>query len=178
MIAHVSIPARDPKSTALFFAALIDGLAFPFPVVPDAWIAVARDRSGLAIEVYPQAMAHHPGSGEPDPSMAPAGPQAMPWEDQIRPEPRATGASGFHCALASRLPDDQVLARARALGWRAIQCERAGVFGVIEVWVDNVTLVEVLNEAQVKRYRAFMQPEGCAGMFGPGLAPEPVPAAG
>jgi len=55
MIAHVSVPARNPRETALLLAVLIDGEAFDFPVVPGAWIAVARDGSGLAVEVYPEA---------------------------------------------------------------------------------------------------------------------------
>ncbi len=62
MIAHVS------------FAALIGGVAFEFPVVPGAWIAVAEDRTGLAIEVYPETMAHHPGTGEVDHDAKPEGP--------------------------------------------------------------------------------------------------------
>lgn len=62
MIAHISVPSRTPRETALFFAAVIDGLVFDFPVVPGASIAVARDGSGLAVEVYPKRMAHHPGT--------------------------------------------------------------------------------------------------------------------
>jgi hypothetical protein len=39
MIAHVSIPSKSPRDTSLFFATLIGGVAFEFPVVPGAWIA-------------------------------------------------------------------------------------------------------------------------------------------
>lgn len=101
MIAHVSVPSKDPRRTALFFAAVIDGLAYEFPVVPGAWIAVARDRSGRAIEVYPDTMAHHPGAGEPDPSMTPDGPRTMPWEDQIFPDGRQVRPTAFHVALST-----------------------------------------------------------------------------
>lgn len=61
MIAHFSIPSRTPRETAEFFATVIDGVVFDFPPVPGAAIAVANDRSGLAVEVYPEDMAHHPG---------------------------------------------------------------------------------------------------------------------
>jgi hypothetical protein len=40
----------------LLLASLINGDAFDFPVVPGASIAVARDGSGLAVEVYPDAI--------------------------------------------------------------------------------------------------------------------------
>lgn len=170
MIAHVSIPSRTPRETALFFAAVVDGLVFDFPPVPGASIAVARDGSGLAVEVYPEAMAHHPGSGRVDPSIAPNGPAAMPWEDQIFPEANVPHRSGFHFAIATRLGVDEIVARAKALGWRSLACERAGVFGVVEVWVDDRYLVEVVVPKELDRYRAFMQPEGCRAMFGEGVA--------
>lgn len=172
MIAHFSIPSKNPKTTALFFAAVIDGLVFEFPVVAGAWIAVANDQSGMAVEVYPLDMAHHPGTGEVNPAIQPAGPAALPWEDQIYPEAEQTRPTGFHAALTTKLPEAEVIARAQAKGWRALACERGGVFGLVEVWVDNNFLVEVLTSANTARYRAFMTPERCSGMFGAGLAPD------
>jgi hypothetical protein len=171
MIAHLSIPSVTPWETALFFAAVIDGLAFDFPPVPGASIAVARDGSGTAVEVYPPAMKHHPGAGQVDPKITPDGPQAMPWEDQIFAESGGSRPSSFHMAIESALPAQQIMSRAQSLGWRTLACERAGVFGVIEVWVDNTYLVEVLVPAQADRYRQFMNIDGCAAMFGPGTAP-------
>jgi hypothetical protein len=177
MIAHVSIPSRDPRATALLLAALIEGEAFAFPVVPDAWIAVARDGSGLAVEVYPATMAHHPGRGEVDPGVQPAGPVPMPWEDQIYPDGDQLRPAAFHFAVSTTLSDEQVLALARAAGLRAIKCERGGVFGVVEVWLDNAILVEVLDRREAERYRAFMNPGQCAAMFGPGIRPDLATAA-
>ncbi|MFZ5638660.1 MAG: hypothetical protein ACOY82_18955 [Pseudomonadota bacterium] len=171
MIAHVSVPSRTPQATALLFAALIDGEAFPFPVVPDAWIAIARDGSGTAVEVYPGTMAHHPGRGEVDPMAQPQGPQAMPWEDQIHPDGDQLRPSAFHIALSTRLDASQVLALARDAGLRAVPCERGGVFGLIELWLDNTHLIEVLTEPETARYRAFMNPAAASAMFGPGIAP-------
>jgi hypothetical protein len=171
MIAHLSIPSRNPRDTALFFAALIDGVVFDFPVVPGASVAVARDGSGCAVEVYPPGMKHHPGRGRPDPSAVVGGPAAMPWEDQIFAEEGDVGPSTFHLALETRLSEAQVSALAEKRGWRALPCDRGGVFGVVEVWVDDLYLVEVVVPEQAGRYRAFMNPAACAKMFGPGIAP-------
>jgi hypothetical protein len=171
MIAHVSIPARDPRATAALLARLIDGDAFNFPVVAGAWIAVARDNSGLAIEVYPDTMAHHPGSGDVDPLHTPGGPQTMPWEDQIYPDGQQLRPSAFHLALTTQLTEEQVLALARQAGLRALQCDRAGVFRLVEVWLDNTILVEVLTAQEAQRYQAFMNPQGCARMFGEAYRP-------
>lgn len=171
MIAHVSIPARDPKATALLLATLIDGEAFAFPVVPGAWIAVARDGSGQAIEVYPDTMAHHPGQGEADPAAAAQGPQTLPWEDQIYADGPQLRPAAFHFAMSSPLTEQQVLDAARAAGLRGVRCDRAGVFALVEVWLDNVLLVEVLCGPEVERYVGFMNPRGVEKMFGPGLRP-------
>lgn len=171
MIAHVSVPARDPKTTALLLAALIDGEVFDFPVVPGASIAVARDGTGLAIEVYPDGLAHHPGKGEPDPAQPQAGPQAMPWEDQIHADGVQLRPSAFHLALISKLGDEAVMELAQRAGLRAVACDRAGVFKLVELWLDNAVLVEVLNPTEAKRYRGFMNPTGCSAMFGPGQRP-------
>jgi hypothetical protein len=171
MIAHVSIPARNPRETALLLAALIDGEAFGFPVVPGAWIAVARNGSGLAVEVYPDAMAHHPGVGEVDANQEPQGPKAMPWEDQVYADGPQIRPSAFHFAMASPLSDEQILSVARRAGLRALKCERAGVFGLVEVWLDNTLLVEVLSAPEFDRYRSFMNPKTVAAMFGEGHRP-------
>jgi len=171
MIAHVSIPSRDPHKTALLLAALIDGEAFEFPVVPGAWIAVASDGSGLAVEVYPDTLAHHPGHGDVDPAVTPEGPEPLPWEDQIFADGAQLRASAFHFAMASPLNDAQIMALAKQAGLRTVKCERGGVFGLVEVWLDNTILVEVLSEPEMARYRAFMNPAACAAMFGKGERP-------
>lgn len=166
MIAHVSIPARDPLATALLLARLIDGEAFQFPVVERAWIAVARDGSGLAVEVYPDKLAHHPGVGAVDPAVQPQGPQALPWEDQIYADGAQLRPSAFHFAMAVPRREDEIVELARQAGLRAIGCDRGGVFRVVELWLDNTILVELLPPQEVSRYRAFMNPEACAAMFG------------
>lgn len=174
MIAHVSVPSTNPRNTALVLAALIDGDAFEFPVVPGAFIAVARDGSGTAVEVYPDKMAHHPGVGEVDPREKPKGPQTMPWEDQIFSDGAQVRPSAFHFAMKSPLTDAEILNVAKGAGLRAVKCDRGGVFGLVEVWLDNAILVEVLNRAELERYRAFMNPAGCAAMFGPSLRPSAI----
>jgi len=171
MIAHISLPARDPRATARLLATLIDGEVFPFPVVSGAWITVASDGSGLAFEVYPDGMAHHPGTGQPDPAIVPAGSQTLPWEDQIHMNGEQLHPTAFHVALTTSLSDEQVLGLARQAGVRAVPCDRAGLFKLIELWLDDVVLVEVLNRSESLRYTQFMNPVGCEGVFGKGERP-------
>ena len=95
----------------------------------------------------------------------------MPWEDQIFADGPQVRSSAFHRALTTDLAREEVLALAEARGWRTLSCDRGGVFGVIEVWVDDTVLVEVLSGTEVARYRQFMNPDGCAATFGPGRRP-------
>lgn len=165
MIAHFSLPARNPQSVAAVFADLIDGVAMPFPVVPGAWVAIAKDGSGTGIEVLPEASAHNQGDGDADPSRKANGPEVMPWEVQIRQDGSAQDTSGFHVALTSPLSSEEIITIARAEGWRAVPCDRGGVFDLVEVWVENRFLVEVLPPAGKDRYMAFYNPEVAGQMF-------------
>ena len=165
MIAHVSIPARDPRRAAEVFGRLIDGEVMPFPVVEGAWVAIARDGSGTGIEVVPAATAHHMGEGEADPVHRAAGPFVMPWETQIRQDGDDRSASGLHVAITSPLSAEEIVALGREQGWRAVHCDRGGVFDLVEVWVDNRHLVEVLPPGGTARYLAFYNPTVAAKMF-------------
>jgi hypothetical protein len=164
MIAHFSIPARDPQRTAEVFGRIIDGAVMPFPVVEGAWVAIARDGSGLGVEVVPAATAHHMGQGEAGTAIG--GPVVMPWETQIRQDGDDRGPSGFHVAMTSRLSAEEIIALGEAQGWRAVHCDRGGVFDLVELWVDNRSLVEVLPPEGARRYLAFYTPQVAGQMFG------------
>lgn len=163
MIAHFSIPARDPRATAEVFGRIIDGAVMPFPVVDGAWVAIAHDGSGVGVEVVPAATAHHMGYGEA--GAAAQGPQVMPWETQIRQDGDTETPNGVHVAMTSLLSADDIIALGHAQGWRAVHCDRGGVFDLVELWVDNRTLVEVLPPGGTARYLAFYNPTVAAGMF-------------
>lgn len=166
MIAHFSIPAREPRRCAELFAKLIDGVAMPFPVVPGGWVAIARDGSGTGVEVLPEASAHNQGAGERDPERSAAGPEVMPWETQIRQDGTAQAASGFHVAISSPLSVEEIVALGRSEGWRTVHCDRGGVFDLVELWVDDRYLIEVMPPAGLARYLEFYRPDVAGRMFG------------
>ncbi len=172
MIAHFSLPARDTRATAELFGKIIDGEVMPFPVVPGSWVAIARDGSGVGVEVVPAATAHHKGAGDRDPARPPNGPEPMPWETQIRQDGDDRAASGLHVALTTALTVDEVMELGRAAGWRAVHCDRGGVFDLVELWVDNRVLVEVLPPEGTARYLAFYNPQVAGAMF---AGPPPAP---
>jgi len=147
MIAHFSMPAAEPRKTAEFFARVIDGVAMPFPVVEGAWIAIARDGSGSAVEVVPETTAiERDGRYEPG----------------LRDAP--TEVTAIHFALTTQLSRGEVLALGVTHGWQTAHCSR-GPFDLVEIWIDNRQMVEVLPPECTARYLAFAKPDVAAAAF-------------
>ncbi|RKR37099.1 hypothetical protein B0G82_5164 [Paraburkholderia sp. BL17N1] len=144
MLFHASIPAHNPEHVARVIAELWGGFHAPFPSFPDSWMAIAGDDRGSIIETYPNDRVLSPG-GEQGSFVAEAG--------------TASRYSAFHIAIASKLSPEEVLAIGDREGWRAVRCTRGhDFFDVIELWIENVLLIEVLTEEMQKQYLAFATP--------------------
>jgi hypothetical protein len=143
MIHHLSIAARDPQHVAGVLAELMGGIAVPFPPNPGSFFALQRDAHGSGVEVHPAGTELRPG-GDNGAGFA-------------RREARGFGPT--HFALSVGTPADAVEAIARREGWHCHHCDR-GPFHVIEVWLENESMVEVLPPEYAAEYLAFARPEG------------------
>jgi hypothetical protein len=143
MIHHLSIAAREPKRAAEILAELMGGEAVPFPPNPGSFFALQLDDHGSGIEVYPAGTELEP-NGEAGGSFV------------KRPKERGFGAT--HCALSVKTGREQVEEIARRAGWHCFVCNR-GPFHVIEVWVENNTMIEVLPPDYAAEYLAFTRPD-------------------
>lgn len=151
MIHHFSIPAREPFKVAKVLARLIGGHAYHFPgPLPGAAMAVSGDRHGTMIEVYPDATVMAPGEGEAD-------------QVAFRDQPAGQAHAGFHAFLSVPLDRAEVERIGVEAGWRTKFFGRAApgqppVFHVIEVWIENRIMLEVVTADMVAVYEDFMQP--------------------
>lgn len=138
MLYHVSIEADDPCRVAAVLAEIFGGFAAPFPSVIDgSWVALADDDRGTMIEVYPRGTQLHRG---------------------------ADGAFGMlgahrrhnptHMAMATQLGIEQIYAIAEREGWPVKYCRRADRFGVIELWIEDCQMVEILTPEMQREYLA------------------------
>lgn len=149
MIHHFSIPALDPVTVARVLADLMGGRAYRFPgPLPGAAMAVSGDRHGTMIEIYPDSVVMAPGEGE--------GPIAY------RVAPAGHRHVGFHALLS--VPHDRATIEriGEAAGWRTKFFSRAApglppVFHVVEVWVENRILLEVVPADMIEVYENYMQ---------------------
>ena len=138
MIHHLSIAARDPKHVAGVLAELMGGTAVPFPPNPGSFFALQLDDHGSGVEVYPAGTELEP-NGE------------IGGNFVKRP---ARGYGSTHFALSVQTDAKKVEAIAERAGWNCFTCNR-GPFHVIEVWVENETMVEILPPAYAAEYLAF-----------------------
>ncbi|AQH01171.1 hypothetical protein A9R05_20120 [Burkholderia sp. KK1] len=153
MIFHASMPANDPKHVAQVLAELWGGFAAPFSPFPGAWMAVAGDDRGSIIEVYPSDQVITPGGDQEDSVSYGAGTFKRPQY------------SAFHMAMATKLGAAEVVAIGEREGWRAVHCARGNdFFHVIELWIENSTMLEFLTPEMQAEYLAFATPENFKAM--------------
>lgn len=156
MIHHFSFAARDPRAVAMAIARLWDGgEAFPFPpVAKGSWFAMSGDARGTTIEVYPFGAELTPADGDAD-SVA-----------VMNEAPHTFTAT--HAAVDTYLSYDEVFALAAEHGWLAKYRKRGGLFGVIEFWIENQFLIEVLTAEMQAEYLATVTPQNWKAMLAAG----------
>jgi hypothetical protein len=142
MIHHLSIAARDPRNTAEVLAELMGGTAVPFPPNPGSFFALQLDEHGSGVEVYPAGTELQPGGAT--------------GGSFVKKDARGYGST--HFALSVATGADTVQAIAQRAGWQCFNCDR-GPFHVIEVWVENETMVEILPPEYAREYLAFARPD-------------------
>jgi hypothetical protein len=76
--------------------------------------------------------------------------------EMARPHPDAAPRpyACFHLAIATELSVDDILAIGAREGWRAVPCSRGGVFDVVELWLENGLMFEVLTPEMQHDYRS------------------------
>ncbi|WP_013322154.1 hypothetical protein [Gloeothece verrucosa] len=142
MIHHISIPAQKPLQVANALAEILEGEVHRFPPVPGSYMVMIDDGQGTGIEVYPLGTQLAPGNGIPEITQQEAIPTFVP----------------FHAAISVPLERERIENIATREGWRVQQGDR-GVFQVIELWVENWFMLELLTPDFVPSYLEFSQPQ-------------------
>lgn len=130
-------------------AELWRGEAFPFPMVgKGSWVAMAGDDRRSTIEVYPRDMALYPTE--------------RAGEERYEPVSRN---GPFHAAVGTPLTIEQVEAIGRKYGCHTSLCQRGPWFRVIEFWVDNCLMLEMMTPEMQEEYRRSITVENWRGML-------------
>jgi hypothetical protein len=157
MIIHASVPADDPARVARVISELWRCEYFPF-LFPQHFLVVAGDERGTQIEVGPRGKLIVPGE------------TMMSFESSSTP----SAHSEVHLNIATPLTVEAVLAVGRREGWTARVCDRGGIFKVIEFFLENRFMLELMTDEELLRYQHFMKPENLR-MIGSKAPPEQGP---
>ena len=145
MIFHASIAAKSPVHVANVIAKLWRGEAMPFPPFPNSFIAFAGDDRNSAIEVYPVGHELVPADGQAD---------AIGSRNEA-----ASGKTSTHLAIASPLSEAEIKSLAAREDWIAKTLCRGGMFRVVEFWLENTVMLEVLTQDMQREYLDAMTPD-------------------
>jgi hypothetical protein len=149
VIHHLSIGARAPERVAEVLAECMGGVAIPFPPHPGSFFALALDEHGTGVEVYPAGTELHPAGDE---------------GGRFIQRPTARRFCSTHFALSVKIEAEQIAAIARREGWDCFCCNR-GFFSVVELWIENAVLVELLPPAFAQQYLDFAKEENISRML-------------
>lgn len=144
MIHHLSIAVRQPGHVAAVLAELIGGASVAFPPNPGSYWALQRDPHGTGIEIYPAGT-----------TLRPDGARGVAFALEPR---REVGYVAHHFAISVPTTREHVAAIAAREGWQCLECMRGG-FHVMEIWIENEILIEVLPPEFAEEYLAVTRPE-------------------
>ena len=142
MIHHISIEADDPMKVATVIAKLMGGEAregFPFK---HACAAFSGDEYGTMVECWQRGKVV-------------AIPKSGPGTFEIEDAGALQDYQAFHTALSVELEDDEIMTIAKEAGWETA-VRPNGAFSVVEVWIENRLLLEVLSPTQAENYLRVM----------------------
>lgn len=158
MINHISIAVNEPEKVANFIAELWDGEVFPFPPAPGAFIVLANDGKGTAIEVAPSGTILVPGEGLPDENKLDS--VTEEFESQFIKSEFVPRYVATHLNTNTKKSIDEVREMAKREEWRVLVCNRdRGLFQLVEVWIENTFMLEVMTPEQTARYVEIANPE-------------------
>jgi hypothetical protein len=164
MINHISIAANEPERVANVLAEIWDGLVYPFPPAPGSFFVLANDGRGTAVEVTPSGTVLIPGEGLPDENDLDAATEEFEGkfvQSDLRPRYVAT-----HLNINTKKSIEELREIASREGWRVLVCNRGeGLFQLVEIWVENTFMLEVMTPEQTARYIEITDPEFMAKAF-------------
>lgn len=166
MINHISIGVHNPEKVANVLAELWNGIVIPFPPCPNSYMVLANDGRGSGVEITPVNTVLVPGEGLPPENLDAQTPtedyEAKFVQSDFSPQYVAT-----HLNINTKMSVEEVKEIANREGWRVLVCNRGeGLFQLIELWIEDRFMLEVMTPEQTARYVEITDPAFLASAFG------------
>ena len=152
-------------------------MVIPFPPAPNSFIVLANDGRGSGVEVTPRNTILVPGEGLPpeegfDHQTITEENGAQFVQSDFVPQYVPT-----HLNINTHLSIEEIKEIGRREGWRTLVCNRdRGFFQLVELWIEDRFLLEVMTPEQTARYLEITNPEFIAQMFGAAIPQNPQPS--
>lgn len=167
MINHISIGVRNPERVANVLAELWNGIVVPFPPAPNSFMVLANDGKGSAVEVTPINTVLVPGEGLPPEKDFDAATPTEEYEAKFVSSDFSPQYVATHLNINTTLSEREVKEIAERENWRVLTCNRGeGLFQLIELWVEDRFMLEVMTPEQTARYVEVLSPEFLNQAFG------------
>ncbi|MEH1794643.1 MULTISPECIES: hypothetical protein [unclassified Nostoc] len=151
MIHHLSISVQNPLHVAEVLAEVLNGQAFPFFPNPGSYMVFPLDEHGTGIEVYPLKTRLMPGEGD----------KQCTFVEDATP----SGFTATHAAISVSSSQEKIELIGKREGWRVLHCNRDSFFDVIEFWLENKIMIELLTPEMSAQYLAATQPVSLKKIF-------------
>jgi len=164
MINHISIAVNEPERVANVLAEIWDGAVFPFPPNPGSYMVLANDGKGSGVEVLPAGTILVPGKGLPpeDDINSPS----EEFEGKFVKSDLVPRYVATHLNINTRRSIEEIREIAKREGWRVLVANRGqGLFQLIEIWVENTFMIEVMTPEQTARYIEITDPKFLAAVM-------------
>jgi len=137
MIHHYSIAVEDTKKVAEVLNKLFKGHITKFTPRENSYMLWFDDTYGSAIELYPIKTEMLPGKDN----------EAAKFSTNVK----ASGYTATHAAISVNVDKETIIKLGKSLGWRAKELPRGG-FNVIEFWLENRVMIELLTPEMAADY--------------------------
>lgn len=148
MLIHTSLPANDPELVSRVLCEVAGGKRCSFPY-PGGYYVGFDDDNSTAVEIYPIDTQLAPGTG---PEYGDLEPLDQSRQHMVRyfGSDEEVRYIASHIALTTTLSLDEIYAIAKREKWRAAYCSRREKFRLVEFWVENRVLVELILEQDLE----------------------------
>jgi hypothetical protein len=145
MLHHISISVNNPQHVANVMAEIMHGKVAPFSPNPGSYMMLVGDEFGTGIEFYPMG-----SELIPDARQGQAG-------FQINEHP--ANYTSVHAAISVPLSLEEIERIGAREGWRVLACNRNGNFDVVEFWIENHLMLELLTPEMTAKYLDATNPQ-------------------
>ena len=136
-------------------------------IPPNSFIVFANDGRGSGVEITPIDIVLEPGEGLPPEEDFDINTRTEEYEAKFVHSEFVPQYVATHLNINTHLSIEEIKEIGRREGWRVLTCNRGeGLFQLVELWIEDRFMLEVMTPEQTARYVEITTPEFFAEALG------------